>query len=172
MKNWIGPVATAATAGAIAHFGLLFAAPGVIMDTALDTLEGRGIAEHAFTSPVRINPQSQAVVRSSPDLFYSLCRYDLSEEGSYLSVTMAEWPGYQSLSLFDSETNNFVTYRGTNEAIEIRLDRPGTSPTDGNAVASPTARGVALIRRLAPTQELFDRALQVSELDRCQLMAD
>ncbi len=169
MKGWVGPLATAAIAGAIAHVGLLLAAPGVIMDTALDTLEGRGIAEHAFTSPVRITPQSQAVVRSSPDLFYSLCRYDLSEEGSYLSVTMADWPGYQSLSLFDSETNNFTTVRGSGMLVAIDLFGPN-SPDPDSSINSPTERGVVLIRRLASTQELFDQALQVSEQDRCELL--
>jgi len=174
MKSWIGPLATAAIAGAIAHFGLLFAAPGVIMDTALDTLEGRGVAEHAFTSPVRINPQSQAVVRSSPDLFYSLCRYDLRDSDPFspkLLVTMAGWPDYQSLSFFDDQTNNFVTIRGSEEATKVSVYLPNAPEVvvndDPNAVVSPTLRGVVLIRRLAPTQEQFDRALEVASDDEC-----
>ena len=168
MNRWIAPLATLAFAAITAHFAVLYAAPGIIMNTALDTLEGRGIAQHAFTSPVRITPQSQAVVRSSPDLFYSLCRYDLSEPGSVLHVSMAEWPGYQSLSFFDANTNNFVTRRGTNQRIDEQLTGPDKASS--GTLDSPTQRGVVLIRRLAPSQELFDQAQQISADDRCELV--
>lgn len=170
MRGWFGPLLTLAVTGLIAHFAVLFAAPGVIMNTALDTLEGRGIAQHAFTTPVRITPQTQAVVRTSPDLFYSLCRYDLSEAGSALDVTMAEWPGYQSLSFFDANTNNFVTLRGEGERVEVQLTGPN-SQGSASAVTSPTERGVVLIRRLAPSQELFDQAQTLSVNDRCALIS-
>lgn len=167
MNRWIAPLATLFFAAITAHFAVLYAAPGVIMNTALDTLKGRGIAQHAFTTPARITPQSQAVVRSSPDLFYSLCRYDLSDPGKVLKVTMAEWPGYQSLSFFDANTNNFVTRRGSSQRIEVQLAGPGSAGT--GSIDSPTQRGAVLIRRLAPSQELFDQAKAVAAGDRCEL---
>ncbi len=171
MRGWFGPLVALAITGLVAHFAVLIAAPGVIMNTALDTLEGRGIAQHAFTTGVRITPQTQAVVRTSPDLFYSLCRYDLSEAGSALDVTMAEWPGYQSLSFFDANTNNFVTLRGEGERVDVRLTGPNSLGAS-STVTSPTERGVVLIRRLAPSQELFDQAQQLSADDGCVLVSD
>ncbi len=168
MRGWFGPLITLAITGLVAHFAVLFAAPGVIMNTALDTLEGRGIAQHSFTTPVRITPQSQAVVRSSPDLFYSLCRYDLSDGRMELDINVAKWGDYQSLSFFDARTNNFATRRAIGTSKDIRLIGPSSS--SGYGIKSPTERGVVLIRRLAPSQSLFDQAFDVSSEDRCELI--
>ena len=120
MMRWIAPLAVFIITAVGAHWATLSYAPSVIMDRALSTLKNRGIAEHAFTTPQRITPQTQAVVRTSPDLFYSLCRYDLStpEKGDRgtsprVKIQIAQWDGYQSLSFFDEETNNFATIRSS-----------------------------------------------------------
>ena len=167
MTRWLGPLLVLAIAALGPHWATLAFAPSVIMDRALGALESRGVALHAFTAPTRITPQSQQVVRSSPDLFYSLCRYDLSGPASSLSITMAEWPDYQSLSFFDAGTNNFLTHRGTGQSITVTLTAPGS----GGDSESPTQRGVVLIRRLAPSQELFDAAKAVSVGDTCALVS-
>ncbi|MEP1420698.1 MAG: DUF1254 domain-containing protein [Erythrobacter sp.] len=169
MKGWIGPIALALVAGIAAHWTTLALAPGVIMDAALANLAKRNIALHAFTNPQRITPQSQAVVRSSPDLFYALCRYDFGELEGSLKVTMSEWPGYQSLSFFDASTNNYATIRGEGRTRTKMLLPPEMvgSQKEGEII-SPTAHGVILIRRLAPTQELFDQALEASKADGCE----
>lgn len=169
MKRWLGPLAVLVISAAGAHGATLALAPGVIMGRAMAELEQRGVALHAFTSPVRITPQTQVVVRSSPDLFYSLCRYDLGRAESVLRVTMSEWPDYQSLSFFDAETNNFLTYRGSGGSILVSLAAPGAR--DARTIASPTRRGVVLIRRLAPTQESFEAAARVAREDHCQLVS-
>lgn len=172
MKGWIGPIALALLVAVAAHWATLAAAPSVIMDQALFTLAKRNIALHAFTNPQRITPQSQAVVRSSPDLFYALCRFDLSEPGSAVRVTMGEWQGYQSLSFFDAQTNNFVTVRGQGVARSKTLLPPEMAGSEKEGeIVSPTARGVILIRRLAPTQELFDQALEAAKSDECKYAA-
>jgi uncharacterized membrane protein len=168
MKRWIGPLAVCIFAALAAHWAALALAPSVIMDRALATLKDRGIALHAFTTPRRISPQTQMVVRSSPDLFYSLCRYDLSADYSALDITMSEWPGYQSLSFFDAQTNNFATLRGTGETIEVLLAAHSVpAKIEGALIKPPTPTGVVLIRRLAPTQELFDQASEIAKGDRC-----
>lgn len=176
MRGWIGPIIFAIVTGIAAHWATLSYAPGVIMERTLETLENRNVALHAFTNPQRITPETQAVVRTSPDLFYALCRYDLSSVGSVLSVTMGEWPGYQSLSFFDAETNNFATIRGEGRSVTANLVSPviGTGSASFFApgpddVISPTDRGVVLIRRLAQTQELFDQALEAAKNDRCEI---
>lgn len=169
MRGWIGPIALGVVAAASAHWATLALAPGVIMDQALFALAKRNVALHAFTNPERITPQTQAVVRSSPDLFYALCRYDLSVPNSVVKVSMGEWPGYQSLSFFDAETNNYVTVRGEGVARAKTLLPPDMAGSEKEGeIVSPTARGVILIRRLAPTQELFDQALEAAKSDGCE----
>ncbi|MEM7665033.1 MAG: DUF1254 domain-containing protein [Pseudomonadota bacterium] len=169
MKRWLGPLATASIAGVAAHLALLHLAPAYIMDLAMFQLAKRNIALHDFTAPQRITPQAQVVVRSSPDLFYSLCRYDLSDPDRALAVVMGEWSGYQSLSFFDAETNNFATYRASGGSFGTVLVPPNQTEDPGS-IRSPTTRGVILIRRLAPTQESFDAASEAASSDMCRLL--
>lgn len=163
MRLWLGPLIVCVVFALGAHFTTLYVTPGVIMNRAMGELAKRGVKESAFTSPRRITPQTQAVVRSSPDLFYSLCRYDLSDPKSFYRIVMSEWPDYQSVSFFDGNTNNFATVRGAGEEIVVNLGPPGSD----SELASPTAKGVILIRRLAPSKEAFEAASKASEGDLC-----
>ena len=168
MKRWLGPLGVCAACALGAHAFALHLAPGAIMDRAMAALAARGVALHAFTTPERVTPQTQSIVRSSPDLFYALCRYDLSDPGTVLTVQMADWPDYQSLSFFDARTDNFATMRGTGQPVAVRLLAPG-SVADKGAIVSPTARGVILIRRLAPTTDRYAAAATASAGDVCQI---
>ena len=138
------------------------------MSRAMAALAERGVALHAFTTPQRVTPQSQQVVRSSPDLYYALCRYDLSDPGTRLEVTVGAWPDYQSLSFFDARTDNFATIRATGRAVAVRLLAPGSPPSQG-AIISPSARGVILIRRLAPDAARFAAPSDAGKRDACRL---
>jgi uncharacterized membrane protein len=168
MRRWLGPLAVLLVCAAATHAAALHFAPGFIMTRAMDALAARGIALHRFTSPQRITPQSQSVVRSSPDLYYALCRYDLANPGTQVTVRMGEWPDYQSLSFFAAQTDNFATIRGTGRAVAVRLLAPGSAPEPG-AIISPTAKGVILIRRLAPDAGAFAAATTAGKADRCEI---
>lgn len=170
MMRWLGPLAAALICAAAAHAATLHYAPAIIMNRAMDALAERGVALHRFTAPQRVTPQTQSVVRSSPDLYYALCRYDLSDPAKVLTLRMAAWPDYQSLSFFDAQTNNFATLRGRSDQVAVRLLSPGSAAEQG-AIISPTRTGVILIRRLAPTQEAFDRAAALSGQDACTYAA-
>jgi uncharacterized membrane protein len=168
MKRWAGPLAALLATAVAAHALALHFAPAVIMDRAMTALAARGVALHAFTTPQRVTPQTQTVVRSSPDLYYALCRYDLGDAGARLSVRMGAWPDYQSLAFFDARTDNFATLRGTGRQIAVRLLPPGSAPQVG-AIVSPSEQGVILIRRLAPTAERFAAASEAGKADACTL---
>lgn len=168
MKRWLGPLAVMLVTAVSAHALTLHFAPAVIMDRAMTALAARGVALHAFTTPKRVTPQSQTVVRSSPDLYYALCRYDLADPAARLNVTMGDWPDYQSLAFFDARTDNFATLRGQGREIAVRLLPPGSAPQEG-AIVSPSAKGVILIRRLAPTAERFAAAAEAGKADACRL---
>ena len=168
MRRWLGPLAVLLVVAAAVHALTLDRAPAVIMSRAMDALEARGVALHAFTTPQRVTPQSQNVVRSSPDLYYALCRYDLSAPGARIAVTMAAWPGYQSLAFFDAQTDNFATLRGTGREVRVRLLPPGSAAEQG-AIISPSDKGVVLIRRLAPDAARFAAAAEAGKADACRL---
>jgi uncharacterized membrane protein len=116
-----------------------------------------------------VTPQAQQVVRSSPDLYYALCRYDLSDPAAHLDLRMAAWPAYQSLSFFDARTDNFATLRGTGQLVTTRLLPPGSTPEPG-AIITPTPSGIILIRRLAPDAARHAAAAAAGKADACQLM--
>ncbi|WP_114521631.1 DUF1254 domain-containing protein [Altererythrobacter sp. ZODW24] len=168
MKRLLGPLALAVIAALAGHFLVLQQAPSFIMDRALVMLEQRGIPLHGFQLAERMTPETQSVVRPSPDLAYSACRFDFDEAPDGIKVRMAATPDYASLSFFDANTNNFLTLRGEGETRETILLPPGSAePPEGSAV-SPTTRGVILIRRLAPTQEAYDAVAAIAAGDACE----
>lgn len=165
MNRWIGPFLTAAVTGVAAHLITVQAAPAFIMGRAMDAMEQRGVPLHAFSLSPRTTPLTQTVVRPSPDLAYSVCRYDFDQLDGPLTVRMAAWDNYSSVSFFDGETNNFLTVRGDGKMREVVLHGP--APVTSQAHRSPTAKGLILIRRLAPTQADYDRVTGVSASDLC-----
>lgn len=186
MSRWTGPLAVMAVIALFTHWLTLNLAPAFIMDRAMAALAARGVALHAFTAPEQVTPQTQQIVRSSPDLYYALCRYDLGAEDKPgldlvhgLTVSMARWDEYQSLSFFDAQTNNFATIRGTGKAITVAVKKGRSGHVEagpsGNrqpgvpdfTVHSPTETGVILIRRLAPSGEAFARAAEAGRGDQC-----
>ena len=169
MKRWFAPLAVLLASAVGMHALTLHFAPRLIMGRAMAVLEQRGIALHAFTATPRVTPQAQQVVRSSPDLYYALCRYDLSDPAARLDLRMAAWPAYQSLSFFDARTDNFATLRGTGQLVTTRLLPPGSTPEPG-AIISPTPSGIILIRRLAPDAARHAAAAAAGKADACQLM--
>lgn len=166
MKRWLGPLVVLLVTALGAHALTLYFTPAVIMDRAMATLAERGVPVHAFSATPRVTPQTQQVVRSSPDLYYALCRYDLSDPDARLMVRMGAWPDYQSLSFFDARTDNFATLRGTGRQIAVRLLPPGSAAQEG-AIVSPSAKGVILIRRLAPDAARYAAAAQAGKGDAC-----
>lgn len=186
MKRSLGPLVAMALVALCAHWLTITLVPAFIMDRAMAALEARGVALHRFTTPERVTPRTQQVVRSSPDLYYALCRYDLRPPDGMrnvvtgVTVTMGPWDDYQSLSFFDARTNNFATIRGTGKGIKVHLERGKGSgyakpdlPTDGRLggidlmVESPTDTGVILIRRLAPSAAAFSEAQAAGPGDTC-----
>ena len=168
MRRWVGPLAALLGCAVAAHLAVLHFAPGFIMGRAMDALAARGVALHRFTAPQRINPQTQSVVRSSPDLYYALCRFDLANPEARVEVHMGGWPDYQSLSFFDARTDNFATLRGTGRDLTVALLPPGSKAGAGEIV-SPTTKGVILIRRLAPDEQRFAAATRAGMHDSCSL---
>ncbi len=176
MRSTFAPLTLAALLGAAAHFGILHYAPTFIMDRAYTMLGQRGTPLHGFNLAPRMTAETQSVVRPSPDLAYSACRFDLSSAPNGVRVAMGQFSGYSSLSFFDAQTNNFRTIRGNVEAQETVLLRPaGGTPyapvTEAEDVThSPSQKGIILIRRLAPTEEEYVAAAKAAQGDECRAL--
>ncbi|MEL7445725.1 MAG: DUF1254 domain-containing protein [Pseudomonadota bacterium] len=167
MKSWLAPLCVAAAFAVTSHLAIIYSAPDLIMGRAMAMIEGRGAQLHQFFLAERTTPQTQSVVRPSPDLAYSVCLFDLDEASQGLQVTMAETQRYSSLSFFDASTVNFRTIRGDGDAVDVRLLPPGVSSNDSEAIIAPTTKGLILIRRLAPTLADYRNVVEIAADDAC-----
>jgi len=168
MKRWIGPLALFVALGLGSHFAVLQFAPHLIMGRALTLLEERGQPLHGFALGPRMTPESQSIVRPSPDLAYSACLFDLEQAPDGLEITMAAYDGYSSLSFFDRQTNNFATIRGDGETATVRLLPPRFVNLEKGGILAPTNKGVILIRRLAPTAQDYRAVEAIAGNDQCK----
>ena len=169
MMRWMGPFLVAGLSAVVGYTAVIEMTPRVIMSVAIDRLSARMGVNQLFHTP-RITEASRDVVRSSPDLAYSICAFDLSDG----PLTIAFDPGetYASLSLFDAATNNFFRVNdqdlgGATLSAQL-VDASAASFTlPHDAIVSPSQKGVLLIRRLAPTLERFEQARLTGANDRC-----
>lgn len=158
----------AIAAAVLTHFAVIYATPRVLMNVAMERLSAQGGA-NAWRLGERVTPASRAIVRPSPDFAYSACPYDVSE--GPVAISLAPWPAYWSLSLYAANSDNYfvIDDREAHNGAEIILVRRGRSHPDSAArvVESPSSRGVALIRRLAPTSTEYAAAVRAAQEDVC-----
>jgi uncharacterized membrane protein len=150
------------------HFALIFAAPHFIMGKAIERIGAEGF--NAWHVAERVTPDSRQIVRPSPDFAYSACAFDLTD--GPVSIRVAPWPSYWSLSLYDENTDNFFVTddREADYDLQITLIRAGRTPPEDapRVVESPSPRGVALIRRLAPDVATHSAAAEAARGDVCR----
>jgi uncharacterized membrane protein len=152
----------------LAHLTLVYAAPHLLMDVAIKRLSESG-AVNSWRVADRVTAQSRQIIRPSPDFAYSACVYDLGQGPVVISA--APWQSYWSLSLYGANTDNYfvIDDREARYGAEITLVRAGRAHPEGAAmvVESPSQRGVALIRRLAPSPSEYHAAADVARADVC-----
>ena len=155
----------------IAHFVAIIAVPRVLMNAAMQRF-GEG-GENVWHLADRVTVATQKIVRSSPDFAYSACVYDLSNGPVVISA--APWGEYWSLSLYGDNTDNFfvIDDREAHYGAEITLVKRGSPHPEGASmvVESPSVRGIALMRRLAPTASTYSAAAEVAAEDVCASVA-
>ncbi|MEZ5994475.1 MAG: DUF1254 domain-containing protein [Hyphomonadaceae bacterium] len=151
----------------LTHLAVVYATPRVLMAVAFDRIGAGGF--NTWRPADRVTALSRQVVRPSPDFAYSACVYDLSE--GPVTISAGPWGAYWSLSLYAANSDNFyvIDDREARRGAAITLIRRGRShPDDAQTVVeSPSVRGIALIRRLAPTLDSYNAARQVARGDIC-----
>lgn len=154
----------------IAHFAFIIATPRALMHVAIERIGGGHF--NAWRLSPRVTPESRAIVRPSPDFAYSACAYDLSNGPVEMRVT--PWNAYWSLSLYADNSDNYfvIDDREARDGADITLiRRGGEHPRDAvRVVESPSQRGIALIRRLAPAPDDYAAAAQVAQSDLCSAL--
>ncbi len=171
--QWLAAVAVLAV---VFHFAIVWAVPRVIMSAAMTKIGGEG-ALNTFSHPPRATDTARAVVRPSPDLAYSICILDLSAGPVRIEVP-ASAP-YTSLALYSSVTDNYFVRNNREdeglrdgETIGLVVTGPGDEapaelPEGFAAVASPTAKGLALVRRVIENDEAMPRLDEIRSHSVC-----
>lgn len=153
----------------VTHLVIINAIPGLLMDVAINRLSDHGARLNMLSHAPRVTPESRQVVRPSPDLHYSSCPYDLSH--GPVQIAVAPWQDYWSLSLFASNSDNFFVLddREAHDGAVVTIVRAGRPHPEhaGQVIESPSERGIALIRRLAPDAGAFANADAVAQADSC-----
>jgi uncharacterized membrane protein len=167
----IAALALLLISAAAVHAIAVLSAPSLIMGIAIDRVSANGQQFNQWQWRDRVNPSQRDIVQPSPDLAYGACAYDLQR--GPVRITIMPGASYVSLSLYADNTDNFFTIndRAMNgQPIEIALIGPGgRAPQDAKRVVqSPSTRGLALERRLAPTAEAFAGADAVRRAGRCE----
>ena len=154
------------------HIATVLGAPYVLAGAVIWKVSQGGAASNRFTFMPRTTEASRGVVRPSPDLAYAICPFDLSR--GPIHVRAAPWGDYMSISVFQANGDNVYAVndreapRGvdfilaTGEQAASVQGRPGMP-----VVMSPSARGLILDRRLAPTAQAFALADRARRADSC-----
>jgi uncharacterized membrane protein len=130
---------------AAVHAATVWYLPRLAMNTAMSRLESLGGETNRWLHVPPTDETSRRVVRPSPDLLYSVCLLDLDE--GPVRIRAADWGGYASLSLFAANTDNVFARNDRQAEGDIEITVANGAGAD---IDLGTARGVALIRRLAP----------------------
>lgn len=171
MSGWGKYIWAAIAAAVLTHLALVHAVPRMLMGVAISRLSEGGFNAWRFSD--RVTPASRQIVRPSPDFAYSACAYDLGDGPIVISAT--PWDSYWSLSLYAANSDNFfvIDDREAHYGAEITLIRAGREHPEGASmvVESPSQKGIALIRRLAPSPEIYDAAAVIAAQDVCASVA-
>ena len=160
---------------ALAHFVVLNAVPGKIMSKVRERMMANGLPMQQWQMTPRVSPENQRVVRPAPDLAYAICIIDLTEGPVQLDVP--SWNAYGSLSVFSARTDN--VYAGSLDAraagtpemlrVVVATNEQNISAAEGAEIVQVTQpEALALIRRLAPTQEAYDAAAALMPQSQCK----
>jgi len=176
-KPWIIWLVATLLVAAVLHVAFMFVYPQVLMAAAMNRLSDHGQRENVWTHAPRMTEAARLIVRPSPDLAYSSCVYDLTN--GPVRIAVQPWGDYMSLSLFAANTDNYYTLndrRMPPSGAVVILRKAGQVLTDAQTAAafevveSPSTRGVALIRRLAPSPEQFAQADAARGLEACEAL--
>ncbi|WP_395647117.1 DUF1254 domain-containing protein [Terricaulis sp.] len=152
----------------ITHVIAINMLPKTLMNVAFERVGAGRVNQWRLAD--RVTENSRAIVRPAPDFAYSACAFDLADGPVVIHV--APWEDYWSLSLYQSNSDNFFVLndRESRQGGDIVLVRRGRGAPDdvaGRVVEAPSDRGIALIRRLAPTAESYAAAAAAARSDVC-----
>lgn len=164
----LAPWLFGAALAVLAHVATVAAVPYALTGVAMKRIAERGAGVNAWSFSPPVDAANQSIVRSSPDLLYAACVYDLSD--GPVRVTVAPGADYVSVSVFAPNSDNVFVLndRQAPGGFDLLLtDDPASAPKGPWRVVEAPRRGLVLQRRLASGAEATAAALAARAGDRC-----
>ncbi|NWG46765.1 MAG: DUF1254 domain-containing protein [Alphaproteobacteria bacterium] len=123
----------------------------------------------------RPSPRRRTIVQPNPDVFNSTCCYDLSGGAIRFKGPLPE--DYWSLSLFAQNSDNYFAVNDSEidgRFFDIVVHREGQRPPEGalkgatHVVASPTTKGVMLVRMFVRDRGAGSKLKEAQDLMVCE----
>ena len=173
IRRWGFPLLCGLLAGLLAYHLVLVATPRVLMAAALRRV-GQAGGVNVLRHPPMPTAQSRAIVRPSPDLAYSSCLFDVSQGPVLVEVDPVTAP-YWSLSVFDARTDAVFVRNNRDSGgrpIRVAIGRPGQPVPPGvETVRVDGNRGIALVRILVGTRDLYPAIDRARRASSCRLLS-
>jgi uncharacterized membrane protein len=172
MKRWWKLFGFAVVIGIVAHLVMVLALPNLIMGIAIKRIAANAGGVNKILHNPRVTPQNQAIVRSSPDLAYSLCVLDLSD--GPVRIVLGPSQNYVSAAFYSANTDNVFTLKAAQfgamgPTLMVAREGDNVAQTQGQSVVRlPSSKGLLLVRRLAPDAQAFARVDTERRQDVCE----
>lgn len=174
MKKWILWTALATIIFAvIVHIAVVAYVPYKVMDIAMNQRFQQYPKNTLLPAPPTME-NSRSVVRSSPDILYSICMYDVSQKPLLFDFTIPE--GYWSASFYADNTDNFFVINDrqvkTKWVKVLLLGRDVPEPPAGDAIVvrAMSNRGLALVRMIVPDEQSLPALIEAQKKSSCKLL--
>ena len=172
MRRLAGPLLVSLVSAVLVHFAVLAAVPELIMRQVIANI-ARQSGVNAMVL-IASATDARTVVRTTPDVLYSACAFDLSNGPVMVSAPTIK-DGYSSLALYAQNTDNFFVendQQSTAASIDVVVARIGQRPTtDAPIVYSPSVQGVALVRMIVTGGGDSAAAADARHQARCEPLA-
>jgi uncharacterized membrane protein len=169
LARWRGPLVAMVVIAVAVHLLVVLGAPRGVMAVAGPRISDQAGGDNRWLHAPPVTSENQQVVRSSPDLAYSACRFDLSD--GPVRISAPGWDSVWSLSLYDARTDNIAAIddrEGADVLVGTADQVDGLETPDGvEVVVSPDTTGVALLRYLTPTDADVREADSLRQQARC-----
>lgn len=173
MKRLIGPAIVLAASALLVHISALLLLPHYVMSQVLGRALDAG-ALNAIVHAPRVDAEARAIVRPSPDLYYSLCAFDLAAGPLEVQAPVPQ-ATYWSVSIYADNTDNFFVVNDLQtglDSVDFLLVPAGTRvKTDLPVIQSPSRRGVVLFRTFIAGEERAGELDTARRAARCATYA-
>jgi uncharacterized membrane protein len=171
MRAWWKPICFGLVVAVLAHVATTILIPPVIMNVAMKRMAQASGGTNRLQNMPLVTPQNQRIVRSSPDLAYSTCTLDLTN--GPVRIFIGKGADYASAAFYAANTDNIFTLSDRSigpggARIVVQAAGSLAQATAGEVVVTlPSARGLMLVRRLAPSAQAMARVELERANDRC-----